>query len=216
MKKNVFLFILLFNYLSIDTEIFAQKKIILSKFAIQMSESANGMSPTVYKAKNLIADDANGYVFQYVTATFEQENRKELTQSYISWGLWKTPKSEIFGNFTVNITNTGDVISTMDGIVGGNINMNFSKYGANEPLELYNQKQVKEAFEATLDKISARGTEGTEIFYADIPRKGTTIGLFIVLGSEIKANKGVPKWKYKFGELVFNKQTEKFTFVKSK
>lgn len=212
MKKNVFLFILLFNYLSINTEIFAQKKIILSKFAIQMSESANGMSPTVYKAKNLIADDANGYVFQYVTATFEQENRKEVQQSYVSWGLWKTPKSEIFGSFSVDIHETGDVSSTMD----GKINMNFSKYGANEPLEIYDKKQIKEAFEATLDKISARGTEGTEIFYADIPRKGTTIGLFIVLGSEIKANKGVPKWKYKFGELVFNKQTEKFTFVKSK
>lgn len=211
MKKNVFLFILLYVFLLINFEIFAQK-IILSKFAKEASESANGMSPTVYKAKNLIVDDANGYVFQYVTATFEEENRKEVQQSYVSWGLWKTPKSEIFGNFTVYIQNSGNVESTID----GNINMNFSKYGANEPLELYNQKQVKEAFEATLDKITAKGAEGTEIFYAEIPRKGTTIGLFVVYGSEIKTNKGVPKWKYKFGELVFNKKTEKFTFVKSK
>lgn len=211
MKKNVFLFILLYVFLLINFEIFAQK-IILSKFAKEASESANGMSPTVYKAKNLIVDDANGYVFQYVTATFEEENRKEVQQSYVSWGLWKTPKSEIFGNFTVHIQNSGSVESTID----GNINMNFSKYGANEPLELYNQKQVKEAFEATLDNITAKGAEGTEIFYAEIPRKGTTIGLFVVYGSEIKTNKGVPKWKYKFGELVFNKKTEKFTFVKSK
>lgn len=215
MKKNAF-YLLFCLCIIFSNNAFAQKKIVLSKFAIEASESANGMSPTVYKAKNLIVDDANGYVFQYVTATFEQGSRKEFQQAYVSWGLWKTLKSEIFGSFTVFIQNTGNVESTMDGIVGGNINMNFSKFGANEPLELYDQKQVKEAFEATLDKITARGAEGTEIFYADFPRKGTTIGLFIVLGSEIKANKGVPKWKMKFGELVFDKKTEKFTFVKSK
>ncbi len=213
MKKNLILLLILQVSIFASTNIFAQKKIILSKFAKEASESANGMSPTVYKAYNLIEDDANGYVFQYVTTTFEQGSRKEVQQSYVSWGLWKTPKSEILGNFTVIITNTGDVISTIDGIVGGKINMNLSKYGANEPLELYNQKQVSEAYSAILEKLMAKGAEGTEIFYADIPRKGTTIGLFVVLGSEIKANKGVPKWKYKFGELVFDKQKEKFNFV---
>ncbi len=209
--KKLFLSILFSIF--IFNDINAQKKFSLAKYAIEASESANGMSPTVYKAKNLIVDEANGYVFQYVTATFTEPNRTELQQGYVSWGLWNTPKSKILGSFTVFIQNAGNVESSID----GNFNFNFSKMDSNENLDnIYDKQAVKNAFEDALAKMSARGAEGTEIFYAEFPQKGTTIGLFIVLGSEIKANKGKPKWKMKIGELVFDKAQSKFNFIKSK
>jgi hypothetical protein len=84
------------------------------------------------------------------------------------------------------------------------------------PLELYDKQAVRKAFMDQLDQITARGAEGTETMYAQIPQQGTTIGIFVVLGSEIKANKGVPKWKMKVGDLVFDKKNAKFNFVKNK
>lgn len=221
MKKYIVIIIFLMTFLSINT-ISAQNKFedcansgfycggSFGKFATRVIDQLNGLSPTQYNIKNIITDDKNFYVFQKVSLlSGEQASAGQiLSEDYNAWGYWKSAK--ITGRSQIMITN-GEVKTTDN---NGELLLTFHN---GMPLDnLYDKSTVKKAFEDALAKMSARGAEGTEVFYAEFPRIGTNINLVIVLGSEIIKNNGVPKWKMEVGKLVFDKVKSKFNFVKSK
>ena len=225
MKKNTFLFAIIFMALSATHNLLAQNKYedcansgfycggSFGEFAINFSKA--GL--TNPKIKNLVVDQKNFYVFQSVEGLRpDDENSDKMVQlkQYRSFGLWKAGADVVTGFFVVTIDENGKV-STTD--AEGRFPLGFHN---GMPLEeIYDVEAVKKAFQAQLDNITARGAEGTEIMYAEIPQIGTTIALFIVYGSEIKANNGKPKWKLKVGDLVFDKQAvgnQRFKFIKSK
>ncbi len=225
MKKNTFLLAMLFLALFTAHHALAQNEYAdcansgyycggsFGEFAINFSKGGF----TSPKIKNLVVDEKNFYVFQYVeglVSDAETPDKMVKTKQYRSFGLWKAGLDAVTGGFAVTIDEQGKV-STTD--AEGHFPLGFHN---GMPLqEIYDVEAVKKAFQAQLDNITARGAEGTEIMYAEIPQKGTTIGLFIVYGSEIKANNGKPKWKMKVGDLVFDKQAtgnQRFKFVKSK
>lgn len=208
MKKIFLLSILLFVY---GYNIQAQK-VSLAKYAKERAESGNGMSPVIHHATSLIVDEANGYVMQEVLAVSDdRENNITLkTYYYQQYGLWKTNSGKsIIGIFETKIGQYGDI--TYD---SGGLNLNFLDLKQENFIKIYDEEAVKKAYQDALSNIQAKGAEGTECFYAELPRKGTTIKLYVVLNAELKKNKGVPSWKMQFGELSFDKSTGKFTFNK--
>ncbi|MCU0437939.1 MAG: hypothetical protein MUC49_08470 [Raineya sp.] len=208
MKKIILLSIAIFLY-SYNMQ---AQKISLAKYAKERVESGNGMSPVVYKAMPITVDEANGYVMQYVVTTYDDagNNIHEKTEYYQQYGLWKTNSGKsIIGVFESRIGQYGDIINDL-----GGLNLDFLDLKQENFIKIYNEEAVKQAYQNALANIQAKGAEGTECFYAELPRKGTTIKLYVVLNSELKKNKGVPTWKMQFGELVFDKNTGTFTFIK--
>lgn len=208
MKKIILLSIAIFLY---SYNIQAQK-ISLAKYAKERAESGNGMSPVVYKAMSITVDEANGYVMQYVVAVFNDivTNTTTKTEYYQQYGLWKTNSGKsIIGIFESKIGQYGDIINDF-----GGLNLNFLDLKQENFITIYDTEAVKKAYQDALANIQAKGAEGTECFFAELPRKGTTIKLYVVLNSELKKNKGVPTWKMQFGELAFDKNTGRFTFNK--
>jgi hypothetical protein len=222
MKKNAFLFVI-FLMTSITThKASAQNDDMcvemgyycggsLGEFAIKYSKRHF----TEPKIKNLVVDEKNLYVFQSAEGLIpDAENLDKMVKvkQYRSFGVWKAT-SDITSIFTVIIDAQGNVATT------DAAGMFFLGFNNGMPLgKIYDEEAVKTAFKAKFDNITARGAEGTEIMYAEIPQVGTTIGLFIVLGSEIKSNNGKPKWKMKVGNLVFDKGAVGgwFEFIPSK
>ena len=193
------------------------KNFNLPKFVIEANESANGASEVVYKSKNLIVDEVNGYVFNLTTTT---EGNTQTSNTYLQYAVWNSSKGKIVGYFYAYTDLTKDSVSTANNYTNddGSLspNLMFVSTDHNNTLlvgKTYNGKEIMEAYQKALNKMTARGSEGSECVYVEMPRKGTTIKLFIALGSEIAKNSGVPKWKIPFGELIFNKTTAKFTFV---
>ncbi len=193
------------------------KNFNLPKYAIEINESVNGASPVVYKSKNLIVDEVNGYVFNVTNSTYQEKDIVEKNAQYNQYVVWNSAKGKIVGSFLTNVNLIDKSVKTT-GLMGSDsgLNLRFTFPDPDKVLETqpHDENKIKEEYEKALAKMSAKGAEGSECFYAEMPRKGTTIKLFIALGSEIAKNAGVPKWKMPFGELVFNKTTAKFTFVK--
>lgn len=188
------------------------QKISLAEYAKERAESMNGMSPVVRKAMPITVDEANGYVMQYLIAVFDDRttNTTIKTEYYQQYGLWKTNSGKsIIGIFESKIGQHGDIINDL-----GGLNLDFLDLKQENFIKIYNEEAVKQAYQNALANIQAKGAEGTECFYAELPRKGTTIKLYIVLNSELKKNNGMPTWKMQFGELAFDKNTGRFTFNK--
>lgn len=207
--KKIILFsvaIILYSY-SIQAQ-----KISLAKYAKERAESGNGMSPVVYKAMPMTVDEANGYVMQYLIAVFDDRatNTTIKTEYYQQYGLWKTNAGKnIIGIFETKIGQYGEIVADL-----GGLNLNFLDLKQENFIKIYDEEAVKKAYQTAFNSVQLTKSEGTECFYAEMPRKGTTIKLYVVLNSELKKNKGLPVWKMQFGELVFNKNTGEFTFNK--
>lgn len=199
-------FILLLNllFLAVISSANAQS---IAKRVGKSSTSANGMSPVIYRSKTVILDEKNAYMRENVTTEYNNGKTIERTSYYIDYGLWKSAKGTLLGRFS----SLSDAQLSFD---SGGCNLVFLNDKDEILSDLYDEKLVISSFREALDKITAKGAEGTERFYAEIPRKGTTIKLYVVLKSEMEKNKGIPKWKMLFGELQFDKETGKFTFVK--
>ena len=198
-------FILLLNFLVLVGISSANAQSIAKRVG-KSSTSGNGMSPVIYRAKTVVLDEKNAYMRENVTTEYNNGTTIERSSYYVDWGLWKSAK----GTFLGCAKHISDAMLSFD---SGGCNLTFQDENNNLAPNLYDEKLVISSFREALDKMSAKGAEGTEVFYAEMPRKGTTIKLYIALKSEMDKNQGVPKWKMLFGELQFNKETGKFTFV---
>ena len=203
MKKTCFILLLNLLFLGAISGANAQS---IAKRVGKNSISGNGMSPVVYNSKTVILDEKNAYMRENVTTEYNNGTTIERTSYYIDYGLWKSAKGTLLGRFA----NISDEQLSYD---SGGCNLVFLDEKDERLNDIYDEKLVISTFRETLDKMTARGAEGTERFYAEMPRKGTTIKLYVVLKSEMEKNKDIPKWKMLFGELQFNKETGKFTFV---
>jgi|GEM_PF-3086737 len=202
MKKQLLLPLLFVLMLACPAQ--AQK---LSDIITAETTESNGMSPMQCTDRFLIKDDVNGYARVVTTCTMPGE---KTTTVLVDYGLWKSSQGNFVGKMIIHFNNEED-----QGMQDGVFNLFFTTVGKDARVaDLYDTKAVKEHYEEELGQLQTRGAEGSETLYAEMPTKGTTVLLHIVLGKELKANKGVPKNRMLIGELVFNKATGKFTFVK--
>ena len=150
--------------------------------------------------KTLVKDDVNAYMRTSTGTGADMDNPKIFTD----WGLWKSKKGNFLGAYE---TVLGDVM------LEGFTFLSFYDAKNQAVSDIFDSAIVKKNYDLAFAKMSARGSEGTEFCFAEMPKTGTTIKLHIVLRSEMLQNKGVPKWKMQFGELQFNKESGKFKFV---
>jgi hypothetical protein len=195
---------------------------------VRKKNAGEQMSPVVVTCKNVLVDDANGYLREFCVSTYKTDEVEEKTESYIDWCLWKTTKSYVVGTFSTSIfTKNGTTYMPQTNRDGETLALYFMDSQDNiienypvvdgvvsEDFTMFDEKAIFKHYNEKLASIEAKGAEGTETLYAEMPRKGTTIKLHIVYGSELKKNKGLPTWKMPIGELQFNKTKGNFTFVK--
>lgn len=171
------------------------------------------------KEKIIIKDEQNG--FARIKVWLATASEEPTLEGYQEYGIWNTAKGKkLMGYTQTNLafhTYTGKVEKpAFERITAYNQEVMLDFFYLNEDViidDVYDKEAVKKAYQTALDKIQARGAEGSETIYAEMPRKGTSIALYVVYGSELlnPKNQGLPQWKLKFGELVFNKTTGKFT-----
>lgn len=176
----------------------------LSQLIVKGVTFTNGMSPLQCTPTFLIKDDVNGFARVRLTCSDNVSTNTEYLQDF---GLWKSAKGTFVGSYIVHY-------EAEDMLKPELLTPIFYTAGKDdETVNLYDNEAVLTLFRSSLDKLQAKGAEGSETLYAEIPQKGTTIKLYIVLGSELKTNKGIPKWKMPFGELRFDKTIGEFYLI---
>jgi hypothetical protein len=155
--------------------------------------------------KILLKDDRNGYLRAYTILKVD----KSTQENYTEWGLWKTAKGNMYGAAMTQIFEH----SQYQTIIDERPLLTFYKADNEQIADAYDAPKVYEVYQNKLKQIQARGAEGTETFFAEMPKQGTTIRLYIVYGSELTENQGIPKWKIPFGELQLNKTTSKLKLI---
>lgn len=172
----------------------------LSTLISKHMERMNAGSPLQCNTTFIVKDDANGYA-RARHACKTQDSQSNYLADY---GLWKGKQGAFMGIVYVYYESSEIPITPI-----------FIKIGDEDNnVELYDNQAVNALYQEKLAQIQAKGAEGSEILYAELPQKGTTIKLHIALNTELKANKGIPKWKMLIGELQFDKTTSKFVLVK--
>jgi len=202
-----FLIFCLFFFVGINLH--AQK---VSEFVKKIQEEYQ-MQPAQVECKTLIKDDLNGYMKVLETSVY----RSEKVINCHEYGLWKWTKGYFFGDFySQTIYQQGKFVSTKTSDNGSALSINLVFRDQNNQMtDIYPKEEIAQYFDQKLAEITAKGAEGSEVLFAQIPQKGTSIKLYIVYASELKSNNGTPIWKYDIGELQFDKNKGIFKFKKA-
>lgn len=143
----------------------------------------------------------------YMRTYYMVDNNGIGTEYWRDWTVWISGTRNIVGMY--------EMINSIDSDEQS-FPLRFIDWFGNEITEdeVYNKKAVREAYYAKLNTLKHLPFPKEDaMFYAELPEKLADVGLCIVSESEMKANKGIPKQKVKFGELRFNGKTNKFTLL---
>jgi hypothetical protein len=143
----------------------------------------------------------------YVRTYYMVDNNGIGTEYWRDWTVWISGTRNIVGMY--------EMINSIDSDEQS-FPLRFIDEFGNEIIEseVYNKKVVREEYHAKLSTSKHLPFPKEDaMFYAELPKELADVNLYIVSESEMRANKGVPKQKVKFGELKFNSKTNKFTFL---
>lgn len=190
--KNLFLIFLC--TLGINVNVFSQQKSIKDYYELWLEKTFEG-EKAIFKPDNNQCDVINSY------CSFSKFG---ASQMYGSMALWRSAKNQdIIGVFTYSCQ-----MGTCEGMTEM---VKFYDAKMNDITDKVFSKSVLEKdFKSKLDNIQARGANGDETFFCEIPKKGTTIKFMIKLGGEFMSK----EWSMPIAELKYIKKTGKFIYTK--